>query len=270
MSLTWIKVFTLSTKIMASAAGKKMSKKKASALMILAVLSYVLIFIIRRHPIVLALCGAAWIVSCIVIAALHKDFPEEVRERVIAAGEGPSSPEEEAGEEEDDPGAALPIEQTEDDDHDDEDEPPSKHPLLALCEHLTGTASGVHVNALVTHLNKPDATTPITADDVVATLDHLGVPTRRGVRGFKGGILDGEIGVARGVYRADLEAAIRRLSPTAPKDPSESRATPSNPDLTCDVAGAATAVAGDVAAPATAQKGHFDTGLTITPAGGQS
>lgn len=137
-------------------------------------------------------------------------------------------------------------------------------PLLALCATLTGDASGVHVNALVGRLNKPGGTPSFTTDTVRSALADLGVPIRPSVRGYKGGVLGGEIGVARGVHREDLEAVIGPLSSIATTYPSPGVATDVAAPVTCDVVPPATAVAGDVATPTTPQKGHFDTGMIIT------
>lgn len=78
-------------------------------------------------------------------------------------------------------------------------QPPGTDPLIALCWHLIGTNSGVHLRALVTALQQKGTSTSPDAAQVRAALEQRGVPTRASLK------VAGK--VTRGVHRDDLEAA---------------------------------------------------------------
>ncbi|MFJ9128925.1 hypothetical protein ACIRJS_32970 [Streptomyces sp. NPDC102340] len=93
------------------------------------------------------------------------------------------------------------------------EEPPIE-PLLGLLQHLIGDARGVHLKTLLEHLEKGAAEAgqePPSRADVEAKLAALRVPLRPSVRNAAGR-------VNRGVYRADLEAALAP-SPDEATDP---------------------------------------------------
>ena len=141
------------------------------------------------------------------------------------------------------PGTALEVAP------EDSGQEPEADPLLALCAQLTGTARGVHLDALCAALNKASPDRERTPSEVRAALAQRGVVTRPSVGAPEGAVPGAPRKVRRGVHREDLEAVIGPLPGPTPMDPAVGVATAVAPVPTCDAAETLQAVGSPVAAP---------------------
>ncbi|MCE7081185.1 hypothetical protein [Streptomyces sp. ST2-7A] len=135
-------------------------------------------------------------------------------------------------------------------------------PLLLLCWHLTADRPGVHLKTLALSLNAAGANPPIDTRGLAAELTHLGVPTRRSVKGYSRfpytptGHLDPTTprGTNWGVHRDDLQAVAGPQPENIPPAVAAAVAAyeePTSTQVTRAVAEAATAVAAPSTPPAT-------------------